>query len=186
MQASGLLATDFFHIDTVTLRRLYVFYVMEVGTRTVHILGLTGHPTTAWATQLARNLLTDLGQRSSSFQYLLRDRDSKYTQPFDSVFTADGVEILKSAPQTPRMNAHAERAIRTIRAECTDRLLIYNEQHLRHVLAEYSQHYNTSRPHRALQLRAPGDKPNVIPSPAHRIQGHDILNGLIHEYRQAT
>jgi transposase InsO family protein len=143
------------------------------------------HPTAAWATQLARNLLTDLGQRAADFRYLLRDRDSKYTQAFDAVFTADGIEILKSAPQTPRMNAHAERAIRTVRAECADRLLIYNEQHLRHVLAEYAEHYNTGRPHRALQLRSPGDDPNVIPFPAQRIQRHNILNGLIHEYRNA-
>jgi putative transposase len=185
-QASGLLAADFFHVDTVTLRRLYVFYVLEVGTRTVHILRVTAHPTAAWATQLARNLLTDLGQRAAGFRYLLRDRDSKYTHAFDAVFTADGIEILKSAPQTPRMNAHAERAIRTIRTECTDRLLIYNEQHLRHVLDEYAEHYNTGRPHRALQLRAPTDDPNVIPFPAQRIRRHDILNGLIHEYHQAT
>jgi transposase InsO family protein len=166
--------------------RLYVFYVMEVGTRTVHILGVTAHPTAAWTTQLARNLITDLGQRAAGFRYLLRDRDSKYTQAFDTVFTTDGIEILKSAPQTPRMNAHAERAIRTIRAECTDRLLIYNEQHLRHVLAEYAEHYNGGRPHRALQLGAPSDDPNVIPFPAQRIQRHNVLSGLIHEYRQAT
>nr|WP_322974003.1 integrase core domain-containing protein [Actinacidiphila oryziradicis] len=149
----------------MTLRRLYVFYAVEVGTRTVHILGVTAHPTAAWATQLARNLLTDLGQRAADFRYLLRDRDSKYTQALDAVFTADGIEILKSAPQTPRMNAHAERAIRTIRAECAGRLLIYNEQHLRHVLAEYAEHYNTGRPHRALQLRSPGDDPTSSPSP---------------------
>jgi putative transposase len=185
-QASGLLAADFFHIDTVTLRRLYVFYVMEVGTRTVHILGVTAHPTAVWATQLARNLIAELGQRAAGFRHLLRDRDSKYTHAFDTVFTTDDIEILKSAPQAPRMNAHAERAIRTIRAECTDRLLIYNEQHLRHVLAEYAQHYKNSRPHRALQLRAPTDDPNVTPFPAQRIHRHNILNGLIHEYRNAT
>ncbi|MGX4695480.1 integrase core domain-containing protein [Streptomyces sp. JNUCC 63] len=185
-QASGLLAADFFHVDTVTLNRLYVFAVMEVGTRTVHILGVTGHPTAAWATQLARNLMADLGDRASGFRYLLRDRDSRYTQAFDAVFTADGIEILKSAPQTPRMNAHAERFIRTVRVECTDRLLIYNEQHLRHVLAAYARHYNCGRPHRALQLRAPADDPDVIPFPAQRIQRHDILGGLIHEYRNVA
>ena len=105
----------------------------------MHILGVTAHPTAAWATQLARNLLTELDQRPSSFRYLLRDHDSTYTQASDTVFTADGIEILKSAPQTPRRNTHAERAIRTSRAECTDRALIYNEQHLRHALAKYAE-----------------------------------------------
>lgn len=84
------------------------------------------------------------------------------------------------------MNAHAERSIRTTRAECTDRLLIYNEQHLRHVRTEYAQHYNIGRPHRALQLRAPDDDPDVIPFPAQRIQRHDVLGGLIHEYRNTA
>jgi putative transposase len=185
-QASGLLAADFFRVDTVILKRLYAFFVMEVKTRTVHILGVTAHPTAAWATQLARNLLADLGENASGFRYLLRDRDSRCTQAFDAVFTADGIEILKTAPQAPRMNAHAERFIRTARAECTDRLLIYNEQHARHVLAEYAQHYNTGRPHRALKLRAPADDPDVIPFPAQRIQRHDILGGLIHEYHDTA
>lgn len=84
------------------------------------------------------------------------------------------------------MNAHAERFIRTARAECTDRLLIYNEQRLRHVLADCAQHYNTGRPHRALQLRTLADHADVIPFPAQRIQRHDVLDGLIHEYRKAT
>ncbi|MET7779840.1 integrase core domain-containing protein [Streptomyces sp. NPDC005388] len=167
----------------MALTRLYAFAVMEVGTRTVHILGVTAHPNAAWATQLARNLLADLGQRASGFRYLLRDRDSRYTHAFDAVFTAGGIEILKSAPQAPKMNAHVERFIRTARAECTDRLLIYNEQHARRILAEYAEHYNSGRPHRALQLRAPADDPDVIPFPAQRIERHDLLGGLIHEYR---
>jgi transposase InsO family protein len=144
------------------------------------------HPTAAWATQLARNLLADLGEQACGFRSLLRDRDSRYPQAFDTVFAADDIETLKTAPQTPRMNAHAERFLRTARAECTDRLLMYNEQHLRHVLAEYEAHDNRGHPHRALQLRAPADDLDVIPFPTRRIQRHDILGGLIHEYRNAT
>ncbi|MCQ4084821.1 integrase core domain-containing protein [Streptomyces sp. RB6PN25] len=184
-QASGLLAADFFHVDSVILKRLYAFFVMEVETRTVHILGVTAHPTAAWGTQLARYLLADLGDRASGFRYLLRDRGSRYTQAFDAVFTAEDISILKSAPQVPKMNAHAERFIRTARSESTDRLLIYNKWHARRVLAEYAQHYNTGRPHRALDLRAPADATDIVPFPAQRIQRHDILNGLIHEYRGA-
>ncbi|WP_181807821.1 integrase core domain-containing protein [Streptomyces shenzhenensis] len=176
-QASGLLAADFFHVDTAALTRLYAFVVMEVGTRTVHILG---------ATQLSRNLLASLADRAARFRYLLRDRDSRYTQAFDAVFTADNIEILKSAPQTPRMNAHVERFIRSVRAECTDRMLIYNEQHARSVLAEYAEHYNSGRPHRALHLRAPADDPDVITFPTQHTQRHDVLSGLIHEYRNTA
>ncbi|MFF3933038.1 integrase core domain-containing protein [Streptomyces hirsutus] len=168
------------------LKRLYVFFALEVGTRTVHILGVAAHPTAAWATHLARNLMADLGGRAAGFRYLLCDRDSRYTQAFDAVFTADGIDILKTTPQAPRMNAHAERFIRTARAECTDRLLICNEQHLRHVLAEYAERYDSSRPHRALDLRAPADGVDVIAFPAQRIQRHDVLGGLIHEYRNAA
>lgn len=185
-QACGLLAADFFHVDTAGLSRLYAFFVMEVGSRTVHILGVTAHPTAAWATQLARNLLAGLGERASGFRYLLRDRDSRYTQAFDAVFTADGIEILKTAPQAPKMNARAERFIRSVRAECTDRILLYNEQHARHVLIEYAAHYNTGRPHRALYLRAPADDPDVIPFPAQRVHRHKVLGGLIHEYRNTA
>ncbi|MFF3467452.1 integrase core domain-containing protein [Streptomyces sp. NPDC002619] len=185
-QASGILAADFFHIDTTALTRLYAFAVMEVGTRTVHILGVTAHPTAAWATQLARNLLADLGDRASGFRYLVRDRDSRYTQAFDAAFTSENIKILKTAPQAPKMNAHAERFICSVRAECTDRILIYNEPHARHVLAQYAAHHNRGRPHRALQLRAPADDSNVMPFPAQRIQRHDTLGGLIHEYRDTA
>ena len=170
----------------MTLTRLYVFFVMEVGTRTVHVLGVTAHPTAAWATQLARNLLSDLGERATGFRYLLRDRDAKYTDAFDAVFTSENISILRSAPQASKMNAHAERFIRSVRAECIDRILICNEQRARRVLAEYAEHHNCGRPHRALQLRAPADDPNVIPFPAQRVQRHDVLGGLIHQYSDAA
>src|SRR2546423_7055667 len=139
---------------------------MEVGTRTVHILGVTEHPPSVWVTQCARNLISDLGGRGGEFRHLIRDRDTKFTKAFDAVFTGEGIEIKKSAPQAPKTNAYAERFVQTARTECTDRMLIFGERHLRTVLRRYARHYNTARPHRALDLRAPADEPNVIPFPA--------------------
>jgi putative transposase len=152
----------------------------------VHILGVTAHPSAARATQLARNFLTDLGERAGALRFVIRDRDSIFTEAFDAVFASEGIEIRKSAPQCPKMNAHAERWVGTVRAECTDRMLITNERHLRVVLDEYAGHYNTGRPHRALDLRAPDDDPNVIAFPTHRITRNEILGGLINEYSPAA
>jgi putative transposase len=187
-QAATILATDFFQIETVTLKRLYVSFVLELGTRRVHILGITEHPTAAWATQLARNFLTDAGERADRFRYLIRDRDSIFTDAFDAVFTAVNIEIKKSAPQCPKMNAFAERWVKTVRAECTDRMLIVGERHLRVVLERYAEHYNAGRSHQGhgLSLRAPLDDPDVIPFPAHRITRTKILGGLINEYDTAA
>jgi putative transposase len=154
----------------------------------VHILGITEHPTAAWATQLARNFLAEAGERADRFRYLIRDRDSIFTDAFDAVFAAENIEIKKSAPQTPRMNAFAERWVKTVRAECTDRMLITGERHLRVVLKRYTEHYNTGRSHQGhgLNLRAPLHDPNVIPFPAQRITQTKILGGLINEYGAAA
>ncbi|MEV1248406.1 integrase core domain-containing protein [Nonomuraea sp. NPDC049750] len=182
--AASTLVCDFFAVDTVMLRRLYVFFVMEVGTRFVHVLGVTAHPDGAWVTQQARSLLVTLDHRAGTFRFLIRDRDTKFTRSFDEVFTGDDIQVLKIPPLAPRANAFAERWVRTTRTECTDRLLIFGERHLRTALDEYVDHYNRHRPHRSLGLRAPTDDSDVIPLPVGRIERRQVLGGLINDYQR--
>jgi len=154
-QASTMLAVDF-HIDSaVTLKRIYVFFALEVGSRYVHILGTTSHPTGAWTTQQARNLLMDLDDHTTAFRFLVRDRAGQFTTSFDAVLAGAGFDTVKIPPRCPRANCFAERFVLTARTELTDRILIFSERHLRTVLAQYREHYNRRRPHRALGLVPP-------------------------------
>jgi transposase InsO family protein len=186
-QATTMLAVDFFHVDcAVTLRRLYVLFALEVGDRYLHILGVTAHPDGPWTTQQARNLVMDLGEHVAQFRFLVRDRAGQFAASFDAVLVDVGIEVVKIPPRCPRANCFAERFVLTVRTELTDRILIFGEHHLRRVLAEYAAHYNTQRPHRALQLHPP--RPELpVRQPAHgRIRRRPVLGGLLNEYEPAA
>jgi putative transposase len=186
-QAQTLLACDFFTVDTVLLRRIYVFFVREVGTRRVQILGVTRHPTGEWVTQQARNFMIAAGLQSDAFRFLIRDRDAKFTVSFDAVFADAGIAVLRSPPRAPKANAYAERWVGTIRRECLDRMPIFSERQLYRVLAQYEPHYNTHRPHRALDQRSPtAGIPAPLTGSEIVVRRVEVLGSLINEYRSAA
>jgi transposase InsO family protein len=195
-QASGVVATDFFHVDTVLFKRLYVLFFIELGRRTVWITGVTAHPNGGWVTQQARNVTGDLADEEITTRFLVRDRDTKYVASFDEVFKAEGAEILRTPFRAPNANAFAERFVRTVRSECLDHLLVVNQAHLERILRSYARHYNGHRPHQGIAQKIPapespaplrvvpisvGRHPHYRRHPG-RMRRHNRLGGLIHEY----
>jgi putative transposase len=188
-QAAGSLACDFLTVDTVFLQRLYVLFFIQLHTRRVHLAGVTANPTGAWVAQQARNLAATLDDDATAVRFLIRDRDSKFTRPFDDVWRAVGAEVIRTPIQAPNANAVAERWVGTVRRECLDHLLIAGRRQLLRVLHHYVEHYNRHRPHRSLGLSAPerseryrGQEPLV----AGQLRRRDVLGGLIHEYDHAA
>jgi transposase InsO family protein len=188
-QAAGIVACDFFTVESIWLRRLYVLFFIELDTRRVHVAGVTANPDGAWVTQQARNLLLVLGERGRRVRFLLRDRDTKFCRSFDDVFRSEGAEVLLTPVQAPNANAYAERWVRTVRAECLDWLLIVGRGHLDRVLRVYVEHYNQHRPHRALALEPPDPAAGLrilAEDRRERVHRRDLLGGLLHEYQRAA
>ena len=187
VQAETVLACDFFTVDTVLLRRLYVLFFIELDTRMVFVTGVTANPTGAWVVQQARNVSFELSERSQPVRFLIRDRDAKFTASFDEVFRAEGVRIVRTPVKAPRANAFAERFVGTVRRECLDRMLIIGRRHLEAVVDAYVDHYNSHRPHRSLGQLPPLPKSVTPTKPRNvdcsRLQRSDRLGGVIHEYR---
>jgi putative transposase len=183
-QAELVLATDFFTVDSVLLRRYYVLFVIEVKTRVVHLLGVTANPDGAWATQVARNFVAELDEHGQRFRFLVRDRDTKFTTSFDAVIASAGIKVVRTPVKTPVANAFAERWVRTAREDCLDQLLVFSRRQLQSVLCQYVRHYNQARPHRGLHLAVPA--PCGGPGHAGAVRRNDVLGGIIHEYERAA
>lgn len=190
IQARGLIACDFFSVDTVLPRRLYVLFFIEIETRRVRLAGVTAEPVAAWAVQQARNLCFDLSQEKQQARFLIRDNETKFTAAFDRVLAAEGMTVIRTPIRAPRANSVAERFVGTVRRECLDRVLVLGRRHLEVVLAEYIDHYNSHRPHRYLHQRPPchGPEPQlpITDLTSTQVRRTDILDGLIHEYSRAA
>jgi putative transposase len=183
-QGRGALACDFFTVETIVLKTIYVLFFIELSTRRVHVVGTTRRPDSAWVTQQARNL--SITGSLDEKKLLIRDRDAKFSGPFDEVFRTEGLRVVKTPVRAPRANAFAERWVGTVRRECLDHVLIFGRRHLEHVLDAYAEHYNRARPHRSIDLRPPDHAASAEGVVCSRIRRRDVLGGVIHEYKRSA
>jgi putative transposase len=179
-----LLACDFFTVETIALQTLYVLFFIEVGTRRVHVMGTTPHPSQLWATQQARQLMWKLATEGRSFTHLIHDNDGKYSTSFDAVFESEGVEVVHTPFRAPRANAYAERWVRSVRDECLDRIILLNQPHLVYALRAYEQYFNEARPHQGIKQAVPC--PSTTRSTTGKVERRDILGGVLHDYYRAA
>lgn len=180
-QASAILATDYFTVDTWNLRRLYVLFFMELGTRRIVWFGVTEHPNQDWVSQQARNLTWELQERAFQAKFLICDNDKKFPLAFEHVLAGEAVRVIRTPLGAPKANAHAERWVGSARRECLDWMIVRGRRHAELVLEEYVDHYNKERPHRALQLHPPNGQVDGANAKG-AINSRPRLGGLLREY----
>jgi transposase InsO family protein len=183
-QAASVLACDFLTVETAFLQRIYVLFFISLATRRIEYVACTSNPDGRWVAQQARNFAMQLVD-DQPFRVLIHDRDAKFSHAFDEVFRSEDIRVIRTPVQAPNANAHGERWVRTLRADCLDRILILGRRHLEHVLRIYRRHYNEHRPHRVLRLLPPNGLDPTPPNTSAQLRRRDLLGGLIHEYEAA-
>jgi putative transposase len=183
--AETLVATDFFTVDAVFFKRLFVLFFVHLATRRVVSAACTAEPNSAWVTQQARNLSWELSDEGINVRVVVHDRDRKFARSFDAVFKGEGARVILTPLMAPRANAHAERWVGSARRECLDWMLIVSQRHLEAVLGEYCAHYNDETPHRSCGLRPPAARSEPIGRPGTTIRRRARLGGLLNEYSRA-
>ena len=190
-RAATTLACDFFTVETAWLKRIYVLFFLSLERRRIEFVACTPNPTGAWTAQQARNLLMALDHRQQPLRVLIHDRDAKFSGGCDYVFQSEGITVIRTPVQAPNANAHAERWIGSVRRECLDRLLIFSQRQLEHVLRVYALHYNAHRPHHRSLASRPPEQADRSPTPLRappspQLTRRDPLGGLLHEYEYAA
>ncbi|HEY5989018.1 MAG TPA: integrase core domain-containing protein [Streptosporangiaceae bacterium] len=179
-----IVACDFFTVETIWLKTLYVLFFIQLSSRRVVLAGVTATPDSAWVTQQASNAAMELDDPGSSTKFLLRDHDTKFTGGFDEVCWSERAKVIRTPIQAPTANAYAERWVQTARSQCLDWTLVLGRRHLLWILRAYGRHDNARRPHRSLALAvpdAPEQDQGSMPVRPRDVKRRDVLGGLVHE-----